>query len=133
VLAGGPHTRALRTTAGGSASITGKSATGGGSGAGPGSGSGSEAGLDAAGGLRARLAWQTDRCYPRAARRRGTEGTVELHFCLDGAGHPERIEVLSSSGSALLDEAATECVVRASAPFDAAHLCITVPVVFELE
>lgn len=83
-------------------------------------------------GLRARLAWRTAACYPRAARRRRAEGSVEVRFCTDAAGDPRETRILASSGSALLDEAATECVIRGSAPFPVRETCVTVPIEFRL-
>lgn len=104
-----------------------------GDGDGAGNGSGDGAG-DGDGGpsLRQQLAWHTARCYPRAAQRRRTEGLVEVRFCLDDTGHPRSTEVLESSGSSMLDDAATDCVIRSSAPFAMRDVCITAPIDFRL-
>lgn len=50
--------------------------------------------------------------YPVAARRRGIEGAVVLHVRFDAGGRPEEISVMTSSGSAMLDDAAREAVAR---------------------
>lgn len=44
--------------------------------------------------------------YPRRARRRGVEGTVVLRIWLDRTGRVTRVEVVESSGSVVLDDAA---------------------------
>lgn len=50
--------------------------------------------------------------YPLVARRRGIEGVVILHVRYDASGQPEDISVMTSSGSAILDDAAREAVAR---------------------
>lgn len=50
--------------------------------------------------------------YPLAARRRGIEGVVLLHVRFDASGQPEEISVRTSSGSAMLDDAARDAVAR---------------------
>lgn len=82
--------------------------------------------------LQSQLAWQIRSCYPAAARRRRTEGAVEIRFCTDAAGMPTELDLLRSSGSSLLDRAAAECVVRGSAPFALRERCITVPIEFRI-
>ncbi|WP_373047370.1 energy transducer TonB [Vulgatibacter sp.] len=102
---------------------------GGGTGAGTGKGAGPAAG-DAS--LLERLRWQTERCYPRAARRRRTEGTVDVRFCVDATGAPDLVTVERSSGSRLLDDAATRCVIAGSAPYPARDRCVQVAIDFHL-
>lgn len=48
--------------------------------------------------------------YPRAARRQHHEGTVRLRVSVDAAGGVDDVEVIASSGSKLLDDAAQEAV-----------------------
>ncbi len=48
--------------------------------------------------------------YPRNARRRGLEGTVILEVWLDKHGEKEKVRVLTSSGHAILDDAALKAV-----------------------
>lgn len=82
--------------------------------------------------LLAHLHRNADRCYPRAARRRRTQGTSEVHFCVDDGGQPREVRLARSSGSRLLDDAAVDCVVRGSAPLPQAP-CLTAPIRFSLE
>lgn len=72
------------------------------------------------------------RCYPSAARRFRQLGEAQVRFCLDGAGALREATVAVSSGSALLDHAASECVVPGAAPFgpETFGRCFTVPVRF---
>lgn len=72
-------------------------------------------------------------CYPRSAERRGVEGTTELSFCVGDAGQVSSILVRKSSGSRVLDEAATDCVLRGAAPLPAPPGCISsLPIRFHL-
>jgi TonB family protein len=80
--------------------------------------------------IQSRLAKAALRCYPRAATRLGLTGTTQVRFCVDGQGQPERVEITNGSGEALLDRAATECVVGAAAPFPPLEKCLVVPVRF---
>ena len=48
--------------------------------------------------------------YPRAARRLGQEGVVEVLVSVDAQGQPSAVRVLHSSGFPLLDEAARVAV-----------------------
>lgn len=100
-------------------------------GAGP-DGAGAEGGEDVGALVHERLRVAAERCYPPAARRFQQRGTVAVTFCTDGAGQVLRREVSRSSGAALLDGAATDCVVPTAAPFPvaAASRCFTVPVRF---
>jgi protein TonB len=51
--------------------------------------------------------------YPPIARRMGEEGKVILRVLVNEKGRPENIEIQRSSGSARLDEAARQAVMRA--------------------
>jgi TonB family protein len=105
--------------------------------AGPSSGLGSGPAAPGGGGpspalaaLHQRLAAAALRCYPEAARRFRTRGEVVVSFCLDPAGHARQVTPVASSGSALLDRAATDCVLPGALPMPGAAGCYRVPVVF---
>lgn len=68
--------------------------------------------------------------YPRAARRRGIQGTVVLSITIDEHGAVTACRVVTTSGSTLLDAAA----LRAAATwrFDRGPALVEVPFVFEL-
>lgn len=73
--------------------------------------------------------------YPYMAVRRGIEGTVGLAISLDGDGNLMSVEVVSSSGSSLLDEAAV-AGARKSCPYPNASgrpISIETTVVFKLQ
>lgn len=75
--------------------------------------------------------------YPSAARRRGIEGTVLLEVLVSPQGQAEQVEILRSSGSSLLDEAAREAILRwrftpARRGAVAVPGRITVPITFRL-
>lgn len=73
-------------------------------------------------------------CYPYAAVRSNLEGTTRLRFCIDQRGEPRDGQVVDSSGFALLDAAALDCVLPSAAPFPTiSRPCVTVPVRFELQ
>lgn len=74
------------------------------------------------------------RCYPPAARRFRQTGEAQVRFCLDPAGTLRESKVTHSSGSELLDRAASDCVVPGAAPFgpEALGRCFEVPVRFRL-
>lgn len=48
--------------------------------------------------------------YPRAARRRGYEGTTQLKVFISSKGKAEKVAVLQSSGHPVLDRAAAETI-----------------------
>jgi len=52
--------------------------------------------------------------YPRLARERGIEGVVRVRFRLTSFGTVEKIEIVQSSGSPILDEASISTVYRAA-------------------
>lgn len=70
--------------------------------------------------------------YPREAIRQGLEGRVVLLLTLGGAGRVERIEVASSSGHALLDDAAVKAAARIGR-VSAERRQVLLPVEFRLE
>ncbi len=73
-----------------------------------------------------------DEFYPRAAIERGLEGTVILLLTLDGSGRVQAVSLTSSSGHALLDEAALSAAQRiASVPGVRGQVLL--PVEFRLE
>lgn len=75
--------------------------------------------------------------YPAAARRRGVTGTVVLHVRVGADGAVTEVTVASSSGNALLDEAAKKSVrgarfVPARRGGHAVAAAVDLPVVFRL-
>ncbi len=82
--------------------------------------------------VQARLAQGAARCYPPAALRFRQTGVVSVGFCASGSGELEQILVNNSSGSALLDQAAVDCVVPSANPLPlaAAGACFRLPVRF---
>jgi TonB family protein len=80
--------------------------------------------------LHHRLAEAAARCYPQAARRFRLQGEVPVHFCLDAAGTATALSLEGSTGSALLDRSALECVVQGAAPLSGFEGCFLVPVHF---
>ena len=51
--------------------------------------------------------------YPAAAKRMGEEGKVVMRVLINEKGRAERVEIQKSSGSARLDEAAKQALLRA--------------------
>ena len=80
--------------------------------------------------LHRRLAEAAARCYPAAARRFRLQGVVPVHFCLDARGGASALSLQGSTGSALLDRSALECVVPGAQPLDGFEGCFLVPVRF---
>jgi len=80
--------------------------------------------------LHRRLAEAAARCYPAAARRFRLQGQVPLHFCLDAAGTATALNLQGSTGSAVLDRSALECVVPGAQPLSGFEGCFLVPVHF---
>jgi TonB family protein len=80
--------------------------------------------------LHRRLAEAAARCYPTAAQRFRLTGEVPLHFCLDAAGVATALSLEGSTGSALLDRSALECVVAGAQPLSGFEGCFLVPVRF---
>ena len=98
---------------------------------------GSEAGAQASGEasdrvveLHRRLAESAQRCYPSTARRLRLRGEVGLHFCLSEQGRVSVASLRGSTGSALLDAAARECVLAGALPAPGIAGCYDVPIKF---
>jgi protein TonB len=96
-------------------------------------------GADAGFGLVAPEQWslivsaiERTKSYPRLARERGTEGVVRLRFRLSHEGSVEKIEILESSGSTILDSASIRAVYLA-APMPYVQGWIEVPIAYVLK
>ena len=62
-------------------------------------------------------AWvQSHRTYPAAARAAGQEGRVGIRFTVDRTGHVLSAQVVSSSGSSMLDDGARSLLASAQLP-----------------
>ena len=70
--------------------------------------------------------------YPRLARERGIEGEVRLRFKINAEGAVEKIEILESSGSDILDNASVRAVYRA-VPLPAVSGWIEIPMKYVLK
>ncbi len=70
--------------------------------------------------------------YPRFARERGIEGVVHVRFRLRPQGDVDRIEIVKSSGSEILDESSIRTVYRA-APMPYVNGWVEVPIVYVLK
>jgi len=125
---------------GGGASGSGRGA-GHGGGAGPGTGAGARSGAGTGAGpgagvadlLRAmRRQIEQAKVYPEAARRRETEGTVELRFRIAPDGSVQAVEIVHSSGHAILDESAI-LTIRRAAPYPVLTGWIQIPLAYRLE
>lgn len=79
--------------------------------------------------LHRRLAASARACYPAAARRFRLRGSTPVRFCLDGKGGAGEVALAGSTGSPLLDRAATDCVVPGALPLRGTG-CYTVTVEF---
>jgi protein TonB len=83
--------------------------------------------------IESRLRAATSGCYPYAAIRANLEGVTKLGFCVGESGMAGRVQIVQSSGAPLLDRAALDCILPAAMPFPPAkHLCVTVPIRFQL-
>ena len=82
--------------------------------------------------LHALLAAAAERCYPQAAKTFRLRGECEVRFCVGDSGQAGSIELKTTTGSAVLDGAARECVVQQAAPFPREIVagCYLVPVRF---
>jgi protein TonB len=80
--------------------------------------------------LQALLAARAAHCYPPAAVRLGLTGTTSVAFCVSASGTAREVAVRESSGEALLDRAATSCVVEGAGPLPPLPGCLVVPVEF---
>jgi TonB family protein len=116
-------------------SLTSRSGSGEGAGASSGAADGQTGGrpgsavADQRAALHRKLAQAARTCYPRAARRFRLKGTSRIHFCLDGSGSAGQVDLVESSGAALLDRAAQECVVPGAQPLPGTG-CYTLGVEF---
>jgi protein TonB len=87
-----------------------------------------------------RTAWSAamswNKIYPEAARARGEQGTVRLALTIDRGGHVLSAHIVSSSGSATLDQAALEMARHASGrplpPEMGSSVSLTVPVRYSI-
>jgi TonB family protein len=70
--------------------------------------------------------------YPRLARERGIEGVVRLRFRINPEGAIEKIEIVESSGSEILDNASVRAVYRA-APLPVVSGWIEMPIKYVLK
>ena len=70
--------------------------------------------------------------YPRLARERGIEGVVRVRFRLTSSGNVEKIEIVQSSGSEILDSASISAVYRA-APMPHVSGWIEIPMKYVLK
>jgi periplasmic protein TonB len=71
--------------------------------------------------------------YPPLARRRGIQGRAMVRFTVDSSGAPSDVRIVESSGYAILDEAASDAVVRAAPlPPVTPSTQVVVPIVFAL-
>jgi protein TonB len=80
--------------------------------------------------LASRLGDAARGCYPAAARRLRLRGEVGVVFCVGEGGLASSVRVERSSGSALLDGAASSCVVPGALPSPGASGCFSLPVRF---
>lgn len=80
---------------------------------------------------RIRRAIEAELTYPSLARRRKIEGTVVAGFSIDERGMPRDIEIVESSGFAVLDKEVVKIIRRAS-PYPYLPERVEVPVSFRL-
>ncbi len=77
--------------------------------------------------------------YPAVARRRGWQGRVRIGLLVEADGHLSRVQLVESSGYALLDKAALKNVNQlrqvpgATQWLDGSDLGIILPVSYRLE
>jgi TonB family protein len=97
-------------------------------------GGGGTGGGDGAAGLLRSIRHQIEQAkiYPEVARREGIQGTVELRFRIAVDGSIEAVEILRSSGSAILDEASQQTIRRA-APYPLVRGWIRLPLSYRLD
>jgi TonB family protein len=123
--------RGLGPTDGPGGGIAGTGPGAAGSGTGPGAG-GRPGPLDL-GDLLARIRQRIEavKRYPEDARRDSIQGTVNVRFRVRADGQLERVELVRSSGSRVLDEASLETIRRA-APFPPVRGWVQVPLAYTL-
>jgi len=122
--------RGLGPTDGPGGGIVGTGPGAAGSGTGPGGGGPGPLDL---GDLLARIRQRIEavKRYPEAARRGSIQGTVNVRFRVRADGQLERVELVRSSGSRVLDEASLETIRRA-APFPPVRGWVQVPLAYTL-
>jgi len=69
--------------------------------------------------------------YPRLARERGIEGVVHLRFKVKPQGDVDRVEIVKSSGSDILDTASVRTLYNAG-PLPFVHGWVEVPIAYVL-
>jgi protein TonB len=123
--------RGLGPTDGPGAGLAGTGPGASGIGTGPGGGGPARA-LDL-GDLLARIRQRIEavKRYPEDARRDSIQGTVSVRFRVHADGQLERVELVRSSGSRVLDEASLETIRRA-APFPPVRGWVQVPLAYTL-
>jgi TonB family protein len=89
---------------------------------------------DGAGGILRTIRSQIERAriYPDAARRQGMQGIVEVRFQIGPDGSVEAVEIVRSSGHALLDQVSTDTVRRAG-PYPRVEGWIRIPLTYRLD
>jgi TonB family protein len=70
--------------------------------------------------------------YPRMARERGIQGMVHVRFKVSPSGDVEKVEIVKSSGYAILDAASVKTVYRA-APMPYVNGWVEVPMAYVLK
>ena len=123
---GEPGGGAVVPAGGGSSS----SSSGGVAAPGPTSSSGGGGAPRSTGLLMARLTAAALRCYPAEAVRFRLSGEARLSFCLGDDGRASAVAVARSSGSEVLDRAASDCVLPGALPLPGAAGCYELPVRF---
>ena len=108
------------------------SSPGGDAGTGPGEPGGPEGALSSEQWRLLQSALEKAKTYPRLARERGIEGTVLVRFKVLPSGDIDGVNVVKSSGAAVLDEASVKTVYRA-APMPYVKGWVEVPMVYELK
>jgi protein TonB len=84
-------------------------------------------------------AWlQTHKTYPEAARRRGDQGRATVRFTVDRNGQVVAVQLLSGTGSAILDEAVQRLLQGARVPafpagMDEPQVTVTLQLRYALE
>jgi protein TonB len=80
-------------------------------------------------------AWlRAHRTYPEEARRAGTEGRVVIHFSIGPDGRVREVSLVTSSGAAMLDDAALAMLRGATLPPPpgGAAVSLTLPIRYAL-
>jgi TonB family protein len=75
---------------------------------------------------------ERNKTYPRLARERAIQGTVRLRFKVARTGAVEKLEVIESSGSEILDSASVRSVYRA-APMPYVSGWVEIPIAYVLK